>query len=244
MKPSTPKTEPSLSTQLRKEVFGSFLKTMCSGFALGLAFLTATAFADVVGYFKFDNFSGDNGAFTDDAGKGLRGLLGFPFSAPLSVPGPSGQAGDLAVSLDGSGGLAADDSPAQLLNFLTPPLTLECWVRSTNDLQIGRHRAFMFAHYMGNKLVTFATNVLYNTMLTDMETCYKAMRIEVLRSMRLKSNGFGIEPEITAKIFKRGYRVYEVPITYAGRGYEQGKKITWRAGFGALCVLLKYRFTE
>ena len=97
---------------------------------------------------------------------------------------------------------------------------------------------------MGNKLVTFATNVLYNTMLTDMETCYKAMRIEVLRSMRLKSNGFGIEPEITAKIFKRGYRVYEVPITYAGRGYEQGKKITWRAGFGALCVLLKYRFTE
>jgi len=109
---------------------------------------------------------------------------------------------------------------------------------------LGRHRAFMFAHYMGNKLVTFATNVLYNTMLTDMETCYKAMRIDVLRSMRLKSNGFGIEPEITAKIFKRGYRVYEVPITYAGRGYEQGKKITWRAGFGALCVLLKYRFTE
>ena len=109
---------------------------------------------------------------------------------------------------------------------------------------LGRHRAFMFAHYMGNKLVTFATNVLYNTMLTDMETCYKAMRIEVLRSMTLKSNGFGIEPEITAKIFKRGYRVYEVPITYAGRGYEQGKKITWRAGFGALWVLLKYRFTE
>jgi len=109
---------------------------------------------------------------------------------------------------------------------------------------LGRHRAFMFAHYMGNKLVTFATNILYNTMLTDMETCYKAMRIDVLRSMRLKSNGFGIEPEITAKIFKRGYRVYEVPITYAGRGYEQGKKITWRAGFGALWVLLKYRFTE
>ena len=109
---------------------------------------------------------------------------------------------------------------------------------------LGRHRAFMFAHYMGNKLVTFATNVLYNTMLTDMETCYKAMRINVLRSMKLKSNGFGIEPEITAKIFKRGYRVYEVPITYAGRGYEQGKKITWRAGFGALWVLLKYRFTE
>lgn len=109
---------------------------------------------------------------------------------------------------------------------------------------LGRHRAFMFAHYLGNKLVTLVTNVLYNTMLTDMETCYKAMRVEVLRSMTLRSNGFGIEPEITAKIFKRGYRVYEVPITYAGRGYEQGKKITWRAGFNALWVLLKFRFTE
>ena len=109
---------------------------------------------------------------------------------------------------------------------------------------LGRHRAFMFAHYMGNKLVTFATNLLYNTMLTDMETCYKAMRTDVIRSMTLKSNGFGIEPELTAKIFKRGYRVYEVPITYAGRGYEQGKKITWRAGFTALWVLLKYRFVE
>jgi glycosyltransferase involved in cell wall biosynthesis len=109
---------------------------------------------------------------------------------------------------------------------------------------LGRHRAFMFAHYVGNKFVTFATNLLYNTMLTDMETCYKAMRIEVVRSMTLRSNGFGIEPEITAKIFKRGYRVYEVPITYAGRGYQEGKKITWRAGFTALWVLFKYRFVE
>jgi len=109
---------------------------------------------------------------------------------------------------------------------------------------LGRHRAFMFAHYVGNKFVTFATNLLYNTMLTDMETCYKAMRAEVVRSMTLKSNGFGIEPEMTAKIFKRGYRVYEVPITYAGRGYQEGKKITWRAGFTALWVLIKYRFVE
>src|SRR5262252_1440500 len=109
---------------------------------------------------------------------------------------------------------------------------------------LGRHRAFMFAHYVGNKFLTLATNVLYNTMLTDMETCYKAMRTDVIRSMTLRSDGFGIEPELTAKIFKRGYRVYEVPITYAGRNYDQGKKITWTAGFGALWVLLKYRFTE
>ena len=92
--------------------------------------------------------------------------------------------------------------------------------------------------------LTLLTNVLYNTMLTDMETCYKVMRTEVLRSMTLRSNGFGIEPELTAKIFKRGYRVYEVPITYDGRGYDEGKKITWRDGVVALWVLLRYRFTE
>jgi glycosyltransferase involved in cell wall biosynthesis len=109
---------------------------------------------------------------------------------------------------------------------------------------LGRHRVFLFTHYLGNRLLTFLTNVMYNTMLTDMETCYKVMRTEVLRSMTLKSDGFGIEPELTAKIFKRDYRVYEVPITYDGRGYEEGKKITWRDGFVALWVLLKYRFTE
>jgi len=109
---------------------------------------------------------------------------------------------------------------------------------------LGRHRVFLFTHYAGNRLLTLITNVLYNTMLTDMETCYKVMRTEVLRSFKLESPGFAIEPELTAKIFKRGYRVYEVPITYDGRGYEEGKKITWRDGVVALWVLLKYRFTE
>src|ERR1700726_4535352 len=109
---------------------------------------------------------------------------------------------------------------------------------------IGRHRVFLFTHYLGNRLLTLITNILYNTMLTDMETCYKAMRVDVLRSMTLKSNGFDIEPEMTAKIFKRGYRVYEVPIPYAGRGYDEGKKITWISGLIALWVLLKYRFIE
>jgi len=109
---------------------------------------------------------------------------------------------------------------------------------------LGRHRVFLFVHYMGNRLLTLMTNILYNTMLTDMETCFKAMRVEVLRSMTLRSNRFGIEPEITAKIFKRGYRVYEVPITYDGRGYDEGKKITWRDGIVAIWTLIKYRFTE
>jgi glycosyltransferase involved in cell wall biosynthesis len=109
---------------------------------------------------------------------------------------------------------------------------------------LGRHRVFLFTHYLGNRLLTALTNVLYNTMLTDMETCYKVMRAEVLRSMTLQSNGFGIEPELTAKIFKRHLRVYEVPISYDGRGYDEGKKIGWRDGVVAVWVLLKYRFTE
>ena len=109
---------------------------------------------------------------------------------------------------------------------------------------LGRHRVFLFTHYLGNRVLTLLTNVLYNTMLTDMETCYKVMRTEVLRSFALRSNGFGVEPELTAKIFKRGYRVYEVPITYDGRGYDEGKKITWRDGVVALWVLLRYRFSE
>jgi glycosyltransferase involved in cell wall biosynthesis len=107
---------------------------------------------------------------------------------------------------------------------------------------LGRHRVFLFTHYLGNRVLTLLTNVLYNTMLTDMETCYKVMRSEVLQGLNLESNGFGIEPEITAKIFKRHYRVYEVPISYDGRTYEEGKKISWRDGIVALWVLLKHRF--
>ena len=109
---------------------------------------------------------------------------------------------------------------------------------------LGRHRVFMFTHYLGNRVVTLATNILYNTMLTDMETCYKAMRTDVIKSMTLKSDGFGVEPELTAKIFKRGYRVCEMPITYYGRSYHEGKKITWRDGASALWTLVKYRFTD
>ena len=109
---------------------------------------------------------------------------------------------------------------------------------------LGRHRVFMFSHYLGNRVVTLLANILYNTMLSDMETCYKVMRAEIVRGMNLQSNGFGIEPEMTAKIFKGGHRVYEIPITYDGRGYEEGKKITWRDGIVAVWVLLKYRVVD
>jgi len=109
---------------------------------------------------------------------------------------------------------------------------------------LGTHRVFLFWHYMGNLFLTFLTNLLYNTMLSDMETCFKMCRREIFQSMHLTANRFGFEPEFTAKIFKRGYKVYEVPISYNGRGYEEGKKITWKDGVAALWFLLKFRFTD
>lgn len=109
---------------------------------------------------------------------------------------------------------------------------------------LGTHRVFLFWHYAGNRLLTFITNVLYNTMLSDMETCFKMCKSEIFTSMTLRSNRFGFEPEFTAKIFKRGYKVYEVPISYNGRGYEDGKKITWKDGIAALYFLLKFRFMD
>ena len=102
-------------------------------------------------------------------------------------------------------------------------------------------RAYLFWHLLGNRFLSLLTNVLYNTTLSDMETGYKAFRIDVLRSLDLRQNDFGIEPEITAKICKRKLRVYELPIAYYGRTYAEGKKITWRDGFKAIRVLFGVR---
>jgi glycosyltransferase involved in cell wall biosynthesis len=109
---------------------------------------------------------------------------------------------------------------------------------------LGIHRSFMLHHYIGNKLLTLVTNVLYNNILTDMETGYKAFRAEVLKGIVIRSDRFDFEPEITAKVLKRGYRIYEVPIYYAGRDYSEGKKITWRDGVWALLALIRFRFTD
>ncbi len=109
---------------------------------------------------------------------------------------------------------------------------------------LGIHRSFMLHHYLGNRFLSIITNVLYNNMLTDMETGYKAFRAPIIKSMRIRSNRFDFEPEITAKVLKRGYRIYEVPIYYAGRDYAEGKKITWRDGFAAIWALLRFRFMD
>lgn len=104
----------------------------------------------------------------------------------------------------------------------------------------GAHRALFFWHYVGNKLLTFLSNMFSNLNLTDMETCYKAFTRGAIEGMRIESKRFGIEPELTAKFAKRHCRIYEVPISYYGRNYKDGKKITWKDGFSALYCILKY----
>jgi len=105
-------------------------------------------------------------------------------------------------------------------------------------------RSFKFLHLIGNKFLTLLTNLLYDTTLTDMETCYKAFRSDVIKNITIKSNRFDFEPEITAKVLKRKYHLYEAPISYYGRDYHEGKKITWKDGFGAIRALVKYRFLD
>ena len=105
-------------------------------------------------------------------------------------------------------------------------------------------RSFMFHHLLGNKFLSFLTNLLYGSTLSDMETCYKAFKADFIKGIEIKSNRFDFEPEITAKVLKRGARLYELPVSYYGREFAEGKKITWRDGFHAIWALIKFRFTD
>ena len=108
----------------------------------------------------------------------------------------------------------------------------------------GPQRVHYFWHYVANRWLTLLSDIFTNLKLSDMETCYKVFRKEVLKGISIKSNRFGFEPEITAKIAKHNWRIYEVPITYAGRTYEEGKKITWKDGFQALWSIIRFRLSD
>jgi glycosyltransferase involved in cell wall biosynthesis len=108
----------------------------------------------------------------------------------------------------------------------------------------GERRNMLLLHWIGNRLLSLVTNVLFNSTLSDMETCYKLVDRKLLVDLGLRSDRFDIEPEITAKILKRGIRIYEVPISYMGREFDEGKKITWRDGFAALWTLVKFRLGD
>jgi glycosyltransferase involved in cell wall biosynthesis len=108
----------------------------------------------------------------------------------------------------------------------------------------GERRNMLLLHWIGNRLLSLVTNILFNSTLSDMETCYKLVDRKLLLDLGLRSDHFDIEPEITAKILKRKIRIYEVPISYMGREFDEGKKITWRDGFAALWTLVKFRFGD
>ncbi len=106
------------------------------------------------------------------------------------------------------------------------------------------HRVMFFWHYVGNRILTTLSNMFTNLNLTDMETGYKAFRAGILEEIRIRSDRFGFEPEFTAKVARGGYRIYETAISYSGRGYEEGKKITWRDGLAAVWYIFRYRFFD
>ncbi len=131
-------------------------------------------------------------------------------------------------------------SPRDYPTLLAPILEGEADVVYGSRFLGGPHRVLFFWHYVGNRLLTTLSNMLTDLNLSDMETCYKVFRAEVLRGITLRSDRFGIEPELTAKVARAKVRIYEVPISYHGRTYAEGKKISWRDGVAAIWAILRY----
>jgi glycosyltransferase involved in cell wall biosynthesis len=149
--------------------------------------------------------------------------------------------GEIAVIQDAD----MEYDPAEVPELIDPIVRGVADVVYGSRLRGGKpQRAYLFWHLVGNKFLSLLTCVLYNTTLSDMETGYKAFRSDVLRSLELRENHFGLEPEITAKICKRRLRIYELPISYYGRTHAEGKKITWRDGFRAIWVLFRVRLSR
>ena len=144
--------------------------------------------------------------------------------------------GDYAVMYDADLEYAPEDLPRLVEPILQGEATVVFGTRS-----FGSHTAYSFWYVMGNKVVTHAANILFNSWISDLETCYKMLPVKLLRELDIKQSGFGMEPEITAKLLTRGIRPYEVPISYRARSRAEGKKLTWRDGVEALWVLLRLR---
>ncbi|CAB4710341.1 MAG: glycosyltransferase [Actinobacteria bacterium] len=146
--------------------------------------------------------------------------------------------GDIAVIQDAD----MEYDPFEVPGLIQPILDGVADVVLGSRLSGGRpQRVYLFWHLVGNKFLSLLTNILFNTTISDMETGYKAFRSDVLKSLDLKENKFGIEPEITGKICRKKLRIYELPISYYGRTYDEGKNITWRDGFRAIWVLFRVR---
>ena len=179
-------------------------------------------------------------------------LQALPTSADLKIillPRNSGKgaalrsgfaavSGDIVVIQDAD----LEYDPAEYGNLIQPILANKADVVFGSRFLGGPHRVLLFWHSVGNWILTTLSNMLTDLNLTDMETCYKVFRAEVLRKITLRENRFGFEPEFTAKVSKARYRIYEVPISYSGRDYSEGKKIGWKDGVAAIYFIFKYRF--
>jgi glycosyltransferase involved in cell wall biosynthesis len=153
--------------------------------------------------------------------------------------GMAAATGDLLLIQDADLEYDPDDWPRLLEPILKGKARVVYGSRFT-----GERKNMLPLHWVANRVLSFTTNVLYSSTLSDMETCYKLFDARAIEGITIKSNGFDFEPEITAKVLRRGLRIYEVPISYAGREPDEGKKITWRDGFSALAALIRFRFTK
>ncbi len=148
--------------------------------------------------------------------------------------------GDIVIIQDGD----LEYNPGEYHRLIEPILDGRADVVYGSRFTGGPQRVLFFWHYVGNKFLTLLSNMLTNLNLSDMESCYKVFRAHLLEKITIKSNRFGFEPEITAKFARLKCRIYEVPISYSGRNYEEGKKITWRDGVSALFQIIRFRFFD
>lgn len=166
---------------------------------------------------------------SENGGKGAALRKGF-----------SAVSGDIVIIQDAD----LEYDPTEYPKLIEPILANKADVVFGSRFLGGPHRVLLFWHSVGNRVLTALSNMLTDLNLTDMETCYKVFRAGILKEITLRENRFGFEPEFTAKVGKKRYRIYEVPISYSGRDYSEGKKIGWKDGIAAIYFIIKYRFFD